>query len=80
MQTRHFTEEQLEELAQAFGLNRVKNIQVRDGWASKDQLIWWRSVTGPEQCRASDPEHAENIKKFPDAYCVHKPTFKVVYS
>jgi hypothetical protein len=35
------TDEQLDQIAQAFNLNRRAIIKVRDGFVAPDDAVWW---------------------------------------
>ena len=72
----HFTEEQLKELETLFGLKRMEEdvLPVRDGYVNKNSMVWWRKETGPIHAEAGSPDHWANIKSFPNAYQLKKPT------
>lgn len=76
---RHFTEEQLKELATVFGLTRAETLPVRDGVVSKTCKVWWRGNDGPELVVAGDPTHWENVRNYPSAYQLTKPKMKLTY-
>jgi hypothetical protein len=77
----HFTEGQLLELETRYGLKPVAEvIPVRDGMVTKESLVWWRGSDGPEEAKAGDPAHWENIRRFPKAYQIGKPSYRVTYS
>lgn len=45
----HFTKEQLQEPATIFGLTQQDDVlPVRDGFVTKETMVWWRCDEGPE--------------------------------
>jgi hypothetical protein len=69
-----FTHAQLKELAEVFNLTFVSSkamLRVRDGFVFRDDRIWWRSNTGPQQVLAKDDW--ENIQEFPELYSHAEP-------
>ena len=76
----HFTEEQLQELATIFGLKKVEGVlPVRDGFVTKETMVWWRCEEGPILIKAGDPTHWENIKNYPRVYQLKKPEVQIKY-
>lgn len=74
----HFTEEQLQELATIFGLTRQGDVlPVRDGFVTKETMVWWRCEEGPILVRAGDPTDWANIKNYPLAYQLKKPNIRI---
>lgn len=71
-----FTEDELDEIGEAFGLQRVviESRPVRDGRVKKGDLIWWRTLRGPEHVVSDSGSHWENIKNYPSCYQHSKPT------
>jgi len=78
--TKHFTAEQIAELAAIFNLE-VRDpdhvLPVRDGVVRLGQPIWWRSEDGPAYVASN--EHWPNIREYPTAYSVAEPRVKVQY-
>ena len=76
----HFTEEQLQELATIFGLTRQDDIlPVRDGFVTKETMVWWRCEEGPELVKAGDLANWGNVKNYPLAYQLKKPNIRIEY-
>ena len=76
----HFTEEQLQELATIFGLTRQGDVlPVRDGFVTKETMVWWRCEEGPILVRAGDPNDWANIKDYPFFYQLKQPNVRVEY-
>lgn len=76
----HFTEEQLQELATIFGLERAGDVlPVRGGVVNRNTKVWWRSENGPELVLAGSASHWTNIKNFPSAYQLTKPHYQIEY-
>jgi hypothetical protein len=71
------TDEQLDQIAQVFNLNRKATIKVRDGFIAPDDMVWWWSENRPEKVIAS--RHLENIKEFPNVYSIKEPRTKIIY-
>jgi len=79
------TDKDLDQIADAFGLNRLDKIPVEDGSRPiKDgrvrlgDRIWWRGEYGPMQVTA-DRVNWDNILDFPELYSHAKPKTKLVY-
>lgn len=75
-----FTPAQIQEIATIFGLTPNENlIQVRDGFISKGDMVWWRHIKGydddaaPEFVDSSESTHWTNIKDYPSAYQIAEP-------
>jgi len=76
----HFTEEQLQELATIFGLTRQENLlPVRDGFVTKEGMVWWRCEDGPLLVKAGNLANWDNIKNCPLAYQLKQPNVRVEY-
>jgi hypothetical protein len=75
-----FTDAQLAELETVFGLKRQDSLPVRDGRVTRDSMVWWRSVDGPERIKAGDAAHWANIYHCPDVYQIAEPIYRIVYS
>lgn len=76
----HFTEEQLQELATIFGLTRQDDIlHVRDGFVTKETMVWWRRKNGPILVKAGDLDNWNNIKNYPHVYQLKQPNVRVEY-
>ena len=76
----HFTEEQLQELATIFGLTRQDDVlPVRDGFVTKETMVWWRYEEEPELVKAGDLANWDNIKNYPLAYQLKKPNIRIEY-
>ena len=80
-----FTEEEIKELSEIFGLTPVSPppvpeiLPISDGNVSKQETVWWRYSGGPEQVKAGD--HWHNIKEYPKLYSHKKPqVLRVEYS
>lgn len=71
------TDEQLDQIAQVFGIKRKATIKVRDGFVETDDVVWWWCESGPQ--RVSTSNHLSNIKEFPNAYSIKEPRTKVIY-
>ena len=71
------TDEQLDQIAQVFNLNRRAIIKVRDGFVAPDDAVWWWCETGPQRVTAS--LHITNIKEFPNVYSIKEPQTKIIY-
>ncbi|SDH10919.1 hypothetical protein SAMN05216466_107131 [Paraburkholderia phenazinium] len=76
----HFTDEQLAELETAFGIKRQDSLPVRDGRVTRESMVWWRALTGPECVRADSGTHWHNISQFPHVYQITKPIYKIQYT
>ena len=75
----NFTKEQLQELEVLYGLKRNDEVvEVRDGFVSKSDKVWWRSEVGPELIQAA-ATHWSNIVHYPHYYQVKRPIFKAEY-
>lgn len=67
-----FSEEQLKELEKIYGLVRMEETApVRDGRVVKSDMVWWRSVTGPERVKAGD--QWTNLTEHPHVYQIAEP-------
>ncbi len=76
----YFTEEQLQELTTIFGLTRQDDIlPVRDGFVTKEALVWCRCEEGPELVKAGDSLHWDNIRCHPHFYQLKQPNVRVEY-
>lgn len=75
----HFTEEQPKELATVSGLTRAETLPVRDGVVTKTSEVWWRFEDGPVKVVAGHPGHWNNIRNFPSAYQLTRPSFRIEY-
>lgn len=76
----HFTEEQLQELATIFGLKKVEDVlPVRDGFVTKETMVWWRFEGGPVLVKAGDLDNWNNIKNYPYVYQLKQPNIRVEY-
>lgn len=73
----HFTQEQLQEVAQYLGVTPPETLPVRDGHVGKDDRVWWRCDGGPELIAVKDNWSA--IREWPGRYQLVKPKTKVVY-
>ena len=71
------TDEQLDQIAQVFHLNRHATIKVRDGFVAKDDRVWWWCESGPQQ--VSVVNHLTNIQEFPNVYSIKEPQIKITY-
>lgn len=71
------TNEQLDQIAQVFHLDRKATIKVRDGFVSPDDVVWWWCENGPQKVSVSI--HMDNIKEFPNVYSIKEPRTKVQY-
>ena len=67
----NYTKEQIKDIAENYG-----KIRVRDCWAEKGQLIWWRCNEGPEQVLLLT-NHLDNARLFPMLYQIEKPKMRV---
>lgn len=81
VESKHFTAEQIAELATIFGLT-VKEpdniLPVRDGVVRKDDMVWWRGDHGPQHVKAE--RDWTNIRDYPDLYSLVKPAImSIVY-
>lgn len=76
----NFTEDQIKELETLFGLTRVETLPVCDGVVTRNCMVWWKSVTGPQLVRADENTHWYNIKHYPQFYQLAEPKVKhIVY-
>ena len=76
----HFTEKQLQELATIFGLKKVEDVlPVRDGFVTKETIVWWRCEDGPLLVKAGDLTIWDNIKNYPHDYQLKQPNIRVEY-
>ena len=76
----HFTEEQLQELAAIFGLKKQDDVlPVRDGFVTKETMVWWRYEDGPILVKAGEPDHWDNIKNYPNVYQLKQPEVQIKY-
>ena len=76
----HFTEEQLQELATIFGLTRQEDLlPVRDGFVTKETMVWRRCEDGPILVKADDLNNWNNIKNYPHVYQLKQPNVRVEY-
>ncbi len=76
----YFTEEQLQELSTIFGLKKVEDVlPVRDGFVTKETMVWWRRKDGPILVKAGDSVHWNNIKNYPHVYQLKQPNVRVEY-
>ncbi|HEX7909929.1 MAG TPA: hypothetical protein VF534_17815 [Paraburkholderia sp.] len=75
----HFTDEQLAELEAVFGIKRQDSFPVRDGRVTRDSMVWWRGVHGPEHIKAGDDRHWGNIESFPDVCQIAEPIYRITY-
>lgn len=71
------TNEQLDQIAQVFGIQRKATIKIRDGYVSLTDKVWWRSADGPQQVVAGN--HLINIGEYPGLYSIQKPEIKITY-
>lgn len=76
---KQFTEEQLAELEQLYGLKRVGTIKVRDGYIKPGDMVWWRASGGPAYVNSTEGSHGTNIIEFPNFYQIAEPKRKTVY-
>lgn len=78
---KHFTDEQIAELAAIFGLEvkAPENIlPVRDGVIRKGEMVWWRGDFGPQHVN-SEADWI-NIRDYPARYSLAKPAIQsIVY-
>ena len=73
-----FTPEQVTYIQQVFQIDVSQEVlPVKDGFVKKGDMIWWLSLNGPEYVKAE--LDWDNIKKFPNAYSVKEPKYKIVY-
>ena len=73
-----FTEEQLQELETIFNLKRNTEVMgVRDGFVTKNRMLWWRYVSGPQYVNST--EHWDNIKEYPKLYSIGEPKTTITY-
>ena len=76
----HFTEEQLQELVTIFGLKKVEDVlPVRDGFVTKETMVWWRCEDGPMLVKAGNLVDWNNIKNYPNVYQLNKPPGRFEY-
>lgn len=73
----YFTEEQLNEIATAFGLKREETLPVRDGVVTKNTMVWWRAEHGPQRVTAG--KDWQNILEYPDLYQLKEPSTRITY-
>jgi hypothetical protein len=62
----YFSEEEIKELETIFGLKRKivdERLPVRDGYVTKNLMVWWRNIDGPQLVLAGS--HWGNIESFP---------------
>jgi hypothetical protein len=71
------TDEQLDQIADVFGIERKATMKVRDGFVRPTDAVWWWCESGPQRVTAS--LHMANIKEFPNAYSIKEPRTKVTY-
>ena len=73
-----FSNNELQELAEVFGLTFAKKEQlpVRDGYVMKGEEVWWRGEKGPKRVLSSAPTHWENIRNYPEYYQLKRPRIK----
>lgn len=74
-----FTQEQLKELEQIYGLKRVGTIKVRDGYISPGDMVWWRCNSGPQHVNSNAENHLANILDHPQVYQISEPIRKTIY-
>lgn len=73
-----FSDKQIEELEVIFGIKRVEGVlQVRDGYVTPNDMVWWRCVDGPVQVAVRT--HSGNIKENPEYYQIKRPKFTIEY-
>lgn len=71
------TQEQLNQIANTFGLQAKETFKVRDGIVAIDDKVWWRSSDGPEHVTVRGS--LRSIKASPDLYQIACPVATVVY-
>lgn len=71
------TQEQLDQIATVFNLERTETLPVRDGVVGKKSLVWWRCNEGAVNVKAEN--HWDNIARYPDLYQIAEPKVKIVY-
>ncbi len=76
----YVTEEQLQELSTLFGMKKVEDVlPVRDGFVTKETMVWWRHKNGPILVKAGDLANWDNIKNCPHFYQLKQPNVRVEY-
>ena len=68
-----FTIEQYRELINLFG-DPDTQLPVRDGIASKGDMVWWHGEYGPSY--DSVDSQWSNIRQYPGVYSVNKPKYE----
>lgn len=70
-----FTENQLRELEQVFGLERKepKLIPIKDGWAGWGDEVWWKANRGPVKVKMAESGNWRNAQNCPDLYSFVEP-------
>lgn len=81
VESKHFTAEQITELATIFGLE-IKEpdniLPVRDGVIRKGEMVWWRGDYGP--AHVNSERDWTNIRDYPALYSLAKPAIQsIVY-
>ncbi|HET8687115.1 MAG TPA: hypothetical protein VFM18_10705 [Methanosarcina sp.] len=83
MELKHFTLEEMIEIAQALKIPHEhlleQTLPVRDGFVKKGDKVWWRATLGPEHVISDSSTHWNNIKNYPDCYQLNKPKTKTEY-
>ena len=68
------------ELATIFGLTRQDDIlPVRDGFVTKETMVWGRRKNGTILVKAGDLANWNNIKNYPHAYQLKQPNVRIEY-
>lgn len=77
---KHFTQEQMQEIAQYFNLEIPIMLKVKDGFVKIGDKCWWRCEDGPQEFTVEeDNDHWDNMLKYPNAYQIEKPNYVISY-
>ena len=80
MKLQHFTQEQIQEIAAALGIEYTPAVYytIRDGDVTANDYVYWAAEDGPVYCKVDT--HLDNLIRYPNLYSISKPEYTIRYT